>query len=350
MSTINFTDDNTSQTFLDPSPVAGEITHPPANGATSASPALSVKGQSTTEEDASASEGSRRSEVLSTQQKAIWIASYPKSGNTWVRVFIHNLMRELRGEAGDPQSINALNQMTSREGLARSFEQRLGKPIHGATSAEIAAVRPLVQADQVREFGAPVFIKTHNIVANVEAHPTINFEITLAAVHVVRNPLDIAVSYAHHSDLSIDQIIEHMAEPSAYTPGTERRVYEFMSSWSFHVASWMSVPYRPVLTLRYEDMLTAPERTFARLAAFLRMKPALKQLRSVIEKSSFSELARQEAAHGFIERPKTAEIFFRSGTAGQWKQVLSKSQVRSIVQAHGPMMMRFGYLKEDCGG
>ncbi|MGO9944337.1 MAG: sulfotransferase domain-containing protein [Rhodoblastus sp.] len=72
-----------------------------------------------------------------------------------------------------------------------------------------------------------------------------------------------------------------------------------------------------MLILRYEDMLAAPERCFGRLASFLRLRPSAQQLRRAIEKSSFAELARQEAAQGFVERPEKAEKFFRSGMAGQ---------------------------------
>ena len=111
----------------------------------------------------------------------------------------------------------------------------------------------------------------------------------------------------------------------------------------------MSVTSRPVLILRYEDLLCAPERDFGRVAAFLRLQPTAQQLRRAIEKSSFSELARQEAAQGFIERPETAEKFFRKGEAGQWREALSQEQIAAVVSAHAPMMQRFGYLREDCG-
>jgi hypothetical protein len=121
-----------------------------------------------------------------------------------------------------------------------------------------------------------------------------------------------------------------------------------MGSWSFHVASWLSVIDRPVLILRYEDLLAAPERSFARLARFLRLEPNTAQLRAAIDKSSFAALARQEAERGFVERPQTAERFFRKGEPGQWKQALLKRQVADVVAAHGPMMMRFGYVREEC--
>jgi Sulfotransferase domain len=281
-------------------------------------------------------------------RKAIWIASYPKSGNTWVRVFIHNLIRELGG-GGEAQDINALHEMTARESLAGRFAQRLGKQATEAAAAEIARVRPLVQADIVQGARGPVYIKTHNAIANVEGFPTINLDVTLAAIYIVRNPLDVAVSYAHHSGLPYDPIIEFMANPPGHLDADNRRVYEFLGSWSFHVASWMSVPCRPILLMRYEDMLSAPERSFGRLASFLRMKAGSDQVSRAIGKSSFSELARQEELRDFNERPKTAAKFFREGKAGQWRHALTQSQVQSIIAAHGPMMMRLGYLAEDCG-
>lgn len=293
-------------------------------------------------EGAESSEAKRR-------QRAIWIASYPKSGNTWVRVFLHNLLRELRGDSEGAQSINALHERSGREALKPYFDRRLGKPAEEATPKEIAEARFAVQADMTACAGGPIFIKTHNAVANVEGFPTINFDVTRAAVYLVRNPLDVAVSYSQFAGVPIDAIIALMAEASGVGAGNAHRVYEFMGSWSFNVASWLSVPHRPVIILRYEDLLAAPERNFARLASFLRLGPSREQLRRAIEKSSFDALARQEAAHGFVEKPPEAEKFFRAGKAGQWKDVLSPDQIDAIVTAHAPMMMRFGYVAESCG-
>ena len=74
-------------------------------------------------------------------QKGIWIASYPKSGNTWVRIFIHNLLRELQGEVCSGQDINALSQHTTWEITSRAYEEFLDKPVAQATPAEIAKTR-----------------------------------------------------------------------------------------------------------------------------------------------------------------------------------------------------------------
>ena len=281
-------------------------------------------------------------------RRAVWIASYPKSGSTWVRVFLHNLLRELRGQHDTAQDINALNQMVIRESVQEGFSRRLGKPAREASAKEIAQIRTQVQADLVQGEGGPVFIKTHSAAAFVEGFPTFNFDVTLAAIYIVRNPLDVAVSYAHHNGVPVDAVIPSMADPAAIIAGDEWRVQEYMGSWSFHASSWTSIVARPVLVMRYEDMLEAPEFSFGRLASFLRLNASEEQLQRAIGKSSFSELSKQEEAKGFVERPQSAKKFFREGKAGQWQEVLTEAQVSAIVAAHAPMMMRFGYAPEDC--
>ena len=89
-------------------------------------------------------------------------------------------------------------------------------------------------------------------------------------------------------------------------------------------------------------------RSVGRLAAFLRQCPNPKQLRRAVEMSAFEELAGQERRARFVERPETAERFFRAGRAGQWREALSADQVKAVVAAHAPMMMRFGYLEAVC--
>jgi Sulfotransferase domain len=282
-------------------------------------------------------------------QKGIWIASYPGSGNTWARAFVHNLLREIRGNVVDAQDINRLRKHTVWENDAVPYEQLLGKSLTKCSREEIARTRPQVQQLLSEARTRPFFVKTHLAVARVEGFPTINFEMTLAAIYIIRNPLDVAISCSHHSGREIAPVIEHMADPIFASRGSERFVYEFMGSWSAHVASWLSVSHRPVYVMRYEDMLKDPLRAFGALARFLRLDLTPAQLQRAIDKSSFSELSKQEREKGFAEKPATTEKFFRAGCADQWRDVLTKAQVGRIVEAHAPMMMRTGYLLPNCG-
>ena len=159
-----------------------------------------------------------------------------------------------------------------------------------------------------------------------------------------------AISFSHHINKTIDATIADMATLNFWIPNRKRHVYEVIGTWSQHVGSWVGLISRPVHVMRYEDMLTNPIRAFGQLARFLRLSPTDQQLMRAIENSSFSELKRQEAEHGFNERPPMAKSFFREGKAGQWREILSPAQIERIVQAHAPMMQRFGYLQPDCGG
>jgi hypothetical protein len=282
-------------------------------------------------------------------QNLIWIASYPKSGNTWIRAFLHNLLKEIAGQSDEAQDINRMNEQTVWEIPIKPFERVLGKPVGETSHSEIAQARPEVQRRLANSRKAPFFVKTHLCVGSDHHHPTINLNATLAAIYVIRNPLDVAISYAHHSKISVDDTIMTMATPGLKTKGNERNVYEVLGSWSQHVASWTGLTNRPVHVLRYEDMQANPLRLFAALARFLRLAPSEAQLKAAIAKSSFAELSRQEAEHGFNERPATANTFFRDGRAGQWRDFLSAEQIEAVVAAHAPIMQRFGYLPPDCG-
>ncbi len=279
----------------------------------------------------------------------IWVGSYPKSGNTWTRIFLSNILENIAAEKTVEYSINSLARWSKRDAALRHYTRRLDKPIEQVTAAEIAALRPEIQASIAREAAVPIYVKTHNAVARVEGFPTINFDVTKGAIYLVRNPLDVAISYSHHLGISVDETIEYMADPNATTSiYNDKLIYEFMSSWSLNVASWFSVSDRPVLIVRYEDMINAPQRTFGRIISFLGLEVSDAQLNQAIENASFGKVSQQEAKHGFIERPTSSTRFFRSGKIGQWKTELSQAQITRIIQTHSAMMMRCGYLSERC--
>ena len=167
-------------------------------------------------------------------------------------------------------------------------------------------------------------------------------------MYVVRNPLDVAISYAHHAGTSIDAAIARMAVTDAEAPGSDASIYEVHGSWSQHVWSWTRNQHRALHVMRYEDMLADPQQTFAALARHLQLDASRRQLAKAIERSSFARLQAQENEKGFRERPPQADRnFFREGRAGQWKETLTPAQVDRIVQDHGEQMQRFGYLPLD---
>lgn len=279
----------------------------------------------------------------------VWIASYPKSGNTWTRAFLHNLIKIISGEASGEQSINAMNEYSTWDISLEMYQGVLNKDPREVDRAEIAAVRPRVQEMIAEQTDGLSFVKTHNALMIDRGVPTINSAVTSGAIYIVRNPLDVAISYAHHMGRSIDYAIDHMEQKGLETKVSEKSVYEVYGSWSEHVYSWTRKPNRAVYIMRYEDMTANPTAVFGALARHLLMLPTEQQLSEAIELSSFERLKKQESEEGFRERPKAAKQFFREGKANQWQQVLTRSQIRRIIEAHQVQMRRFGYLPETSG-
>ncbi|HZT25524.1 MAG TPA: sulfotransferase domain-containing protein [Pseudolabrys sp.] len=273
----------------------------------------------------------------------VWLASYPKSGNTWTRAFLHNLVKVVSDEH-DAQDINELHRFSMGISGLAPYEKLLGFTPTDEHRDRIAATRAQVQRDVADAVDGLIFVKTHQALVVDRGHPTINFSVTAGAIYIVRNPLDVAISYAHHVGKPVDFAIDFMGLKNAEISVTDKQVYEVYGSWSQHVLSWTKKPHPAIYVMRYEDMLADPQKTFGALARHLLFDPTPQQLDEAIRRSSFDELRQQEEKEGFRERPPQAERFFREGRAGQWKDVLTAEQVERIVNDHKEQMARFGYL------
>src|ERR1700730_14901405 len=186
-----------------------------------------------------AREARRESQNQSAPKSGIvWVASFPKSGNTWTRTFLHNLARIQAGER-DGQDINEMNRFSTWELDKKIYAKFLGfEPDNKTHRQEIAATRHKVQQHIVDQVQGLLFIKTHNALVVDRGHTTINFAVTAGAISGVRNPLDVAISCAHHMGRPIDESIRQMGFPDIETNGTDSGVYEVYGSWSQHVFSW----------------------------------------------------------------------------------------------------------------
>lgn len=270
----------------------------------------------------------------------IWLASYPKSGNTWVRTFLHNLLLN----ANRPADINELTKFTIGDGNKVWYEQVTGKPYSSLSDEENAALIPRVHQAYARTRPDSVFVKTHNWLGKKHGVPLVTPEFTAGAIYIVRNPLDVVISLSDHYGMEIDQGVDMMNDEAAYSGETDRKVPDFLSSWSNHVTSWQAMDKSARHILRYEDMLYKPEKTFSELAKFLGLKPPRERLKRAIKFSSFETSRKLEAETGFNERSDKAEKFFRVGKAGQWKTVLTPEQIEKIVTSHRDVMKEFKYL------
>jgi hypothetical protein len=206
----------------------------------------------------------------------------------------------------------------------------------------VARLRPLTHEILTRTHPDSVFVKTHNALVVDRGTPTITMAQTAGAIYVVRNPLDVAISYADHLGVSIDDAIARLANRME-TSNTDRAVYEHRGNWSQHVKSWTHVSSQGLHVVRYEDLQADPEAAFGAICRFLGFNAPPERLQKAIEFASFEQLSRQEAEEGFRERTQTQQKFFRKGKAEAWRDVLTPEQAARIVASHGAQMARFGY-------
>lgn len=153
--------------------------------------------------------------------KIVWLASYPKSGNTWMRTFMHNLMRNPK-EAYD---INKITDLSTGDSVISWYQPLLVKPWQEWTAQEIADVRWQAQRNIVASQPDNIFVKTHNAMVEYLGKPLIHMDWTAAAIYIVRNPLDVCISLADHYGVTIDEAIRIMANKGTVTQGSERVIY-----------------------------------------------------------------------------------------------------------------------------
>lgn len=279
----------------------------------------------------------------------VWLASYPKSGNTWTRNFLHNLLdvNNANTEAMTTTDINAMQAKTTWDSAYVWYNPFLdGKMFNEVQPQQIAAVRMQSHEFMAQKAGdGLLFVKTHNaMAADHGGIPFINPAVTAGAVYIIRNPLDVVISYSNHLNRSIDQTIKLLSKKGAMILGSEKMAYELHGSWSEHVYSWTRKPNPSLHIMRYEDMLDKPQETFSQLTAFLRIDADADKIAKAIDASSFEKLKEQEQKSGFTEKPENAKQFFRKGQSGEWRSVLTKRQIKAIVTMQGEQMARFGYM------
>jgi hypothetical protein len=274
----------------------------------------------------------------------IWLASYPKSGNTWMRSFLHNLLNN----AQEPVPINKLTQFCMGESAAGPFMALANKPLEEIEPEEVARLRPFVHRELTKASPDSVFVKTHNYMGTWFNEPLHNMDVTAGAIYILRNPLDVVLSVMNHYNMTLDEAIERLGTVGVGTSTGERHVPEVHSSWSHHVESWTAHPNPQMLVLRYEDMLNDPQASFAKTAHFLGLNPPQERLDRAIRFSSFKVLKEQEEKGGFKERPKNAKAsFFREGRVEQWREELTPEQIRRVISDHREQMERFDYIPAD---
>jgi len=270
----------------------------------------------------------------------VWLASYPKSGNTWLRVLLANLM----AGRDEPADINNLSEEETLLGRWRFGDDTLvdADLLHWR---ELERMRPMHCDFAAAGLACLSFCKTHDRFLGRAGEPVLGMR-ARGAIYAVRDPRDVAISLSHHNSVNLEQAIHIMADPMRRSTVDGPLVRYLLGDWDSHVTGWTDQRLVPVKVVRYEDLRQDTAAVLAEIVAFLGARATTAEIGRAVVHSSLDELQRQETAKGFRETRPGQRRFFRTGRVGEWRDVLAPHQVRTIEQRFGPVMARWGYATE----
>ena len=275
----------------------------------------------------------------------IWLASYPKSGNTWLRMFLKcyfmksNERFSLEGSVFDsfkPQGFPDQSTLDELKINYYNFE-------------EIAKNWEVMQ-DYINLNKRTNFVKTHNAMCKFGSYSFTTPRNTKGAIYLVRDPRDVLVSLSHHMGMDYEQTYEHFSSSYNYefpSSGNKRFKKALMGSWSDHYKSWKSYKSCKILIIKYEDMLLEEFNTFSKIISYLKNIDSVEyheeKIINAIKRTQFKELQKMEKTDGFSEKGR-GELFFRKGKTGLWKEELPLNLIKKIEKTFYSEMVELGYL------
>ena len=276
--------------------------------------------------------------------KLFFIASYMKSGNTWVRSIICSLLNKGNFKLKDLNKIQLFSQKDSFLNLPN-----IKYALNGNIDFEFICnnwlnAQKIISIESKQKI---IFYKTHNVRGVINGNYFTDESVCSGFIYLIRDPRDIVISYAKHMNITIDKSIEILLYKNNYVTEV-LNVNEAVCTWENHINSWINFKVVPRLIMKYEDMIQNNKKCVKQIADFLKI--ILKDtklinsqdIKNTIESTSFDKLKKLESNEGFVEA--TSQKFFRSGKSEQWKNVLN-SQQRELIEVNLKEPMKdLGYL------
>ena len=280
----------------------------------------------------------------------IWISSYPKSGNTWMRCFLSSYIFSKNGEFTFDLLKNIVQFPTLRH----------YRNVNIIPSNLLESAKGWVLAQDAMNLDNKIkFIKTHNALCNINNYPFTNKDNTLGVIYLVRDPRDVLVSYSNHTSMDFNSILDVIlrSKNPSYISSKGVNISKIqvtdivgsiMGNWSENYNSWKNLNFGKKIIIKYEDLINKPFETFLKVIIFLNDLYGLKIDEEKIKKSiistSFSQLQQLEKKIGFVEHASKDTVFFKEGKIGVWKDKIDNQTIKKIEETFKNEMNELGYL------
>jgi hypothetical protein len=277
--------------------------------------------------------------ICQRSKKLWWIASYPRSGNTWVRKFIDAYV------TGRVELNNHFSKVVHGDLASFCYQNVSSIPLKDVPRYQTLQMRGAALCQHIAlGAGNDVILKTHHANVSVDGIPLIPPMMTNAVVYLVRDPRDVVISWSHHTQTTIEEAVNTLNNEYNVISSPTTGLYHAVMSWSDHARSWLTDNDIPTVMVRYEDLLEKPEYCFAKILTALGFtKINEERLQFALKNTTFSKLQELEKQEGFEEKLHDETLFFRKGKAGQWESELDLTYVKKIQDEHNEMMKYCGY-------
>ena len=279
-------------------------------------------------------------------KKIIFISSYMKSGNTWVRSIISSLSNKGSFKLSDLKDITLYSQKSNFANIPQSkclYDEGGNIDFDFTVNNWINAQINILDKTK-KQIN---FFKTHSSRGMINGKFFTNSDVCSGFIYLIRDPRDIAISYARHMDIDINESIDIMLYKKNFMTKV-MKVFEPVTTWKEHIISWTSFKSVPRLIMKYENMIDDNYKTVESVANFLYLVSKQKyfinkeNIIKAVENTKFDNLKQLEKSYGFNEAIKSN--FFRKGKSNQWEVVLTKKQTLLIESELRDPMKKLGYL------
>jgi len=270
----------------------------------------------------------------------IVIASWPKSGNTWLRSQLTQYISKTEID------LNNMASMVPIDSAKSLWKEYLGMDVSEVKGKDIFAHRSSMYATLDQKLGPKkrLFLKSHSANVAIKGQHNFNLDAIGKIVHIVRNPFDVLPSFANHMGLPVDKAWKSMQSKALALNESDKQYSEFISSWEYHTQSFLALlPKKDkYLMIRYEDMKLRPITTFNKVIEFVGIKQDENKIIDSIWKSKFENLKSREEESGFKEAP-SGRTFFRSGKIGAFKDQIPEDIMAEMTEKYAGLMKTLGY-------
>ena len=263
----------------------------------------------------------------------VWVASYPKSGNTFLRILLSDYLY------GDLNSVFDFSNLSKIEMFPNLFrynpllDEKIINDIKEVKKVDYIYKYSLFLQKKLFSNGTH-FLKTHSSNFNINKNVFTNHEITSCAIYIVRDPRNVLLSYSDYQNKSIDLVYKEMTEEIIQRQKYKNEWYPIchMGSWQTNLNSWKNAQLSfPVKIIKYEDLVSNTHEVFFDILNFLNrfanIDINILKMNSVIKRTEFNNLKKLEDGGLFNEMNdlKKDNKFFKLGKERNWKNSLTDS-------------------------